>query len=123
PRFTEIDPGVQKIKILSANKTGIGTRSRWTVERPKGNIFEWEEEIIAWHPPYSYTFRIPSEIHEMYGTQTLRSLDNGKRTWLSFRSVRHYKVPDDFVDRTLEIMHELIANVKRYAEQQETAND
>ena len=118
PQFVHIDPGVQKIEIISDIKEGLGIRSRWTVERPKGHIFQWEEEIVAWDPPNSYSFRIFTDVHDMYGTQTLTPVANGKQTRVEFRSIRNYEVEDEFIDRTYEIMRELLNNVKNYAERQ-----
>jgi hypothetical protein len=116
PQFIHIDPGVQKIEIMSGIKKGLGVRSRWTVERPKGHIFQWEEEIVAWNPPHSYSFKIFTDVHDMFGTQTLTPIENGTKTLVEFRSIRNYQVEDDFIDRTFEIMRELLQNVKQYTE-------
>ena len=53
--MTQMEPGCEKVEILSDIVEGVGLKTRWT-QQQEGAINVWEEEISEWDPPRKYSF-------------------------------------------------------------------
>ncbi|MHA1838373.1 MAG: SRPBCC family protein [Candidatus Ranarchaeia archaeon] len=110
--MTEIDKGVQSVKIIGDAKEGIGLRTRWSQEF-EGKTIEWEEEITEWDPPRRYSFRILTPGRHTEGTHILVPIKDGKATNLTFIETYHYPRSES---SAREFMSHLVKKVKRLSE-------
>ena len=90
-KFKELDESNVKMEFLSEQHNGLGTRTRWRIERwdfPE----ERDEEIIGWDAGRSYTFRTLTSPHKD-GTLTFEPHPEG--TMVTFRN----RFQEDMDDR------------------------
>ena len=56
-RFKDMDSAFDRIEFLSPQHRGLGTKTRWRLDRWE-TIEERDEEIVEWNLNQSYTYRI-----------------------------------------------------------------
>ncbi|MHA1839674.1 MAG: SRPBCC family protein [Candidatus Ranarchaeia archaeon] len=56
-RFNDVDEAFARVDFLTSKRRGLGTKTRWRLER-WGTVEERDEEIVAWQENVSYTYRV-----------------------------------------------------------------
>ena len=116
-RFQELDASNVRMEFLSDQRRGVGTRTRWRIERwefPE----ERDEEVVAWDEGRSYTFRtLTPPLKD--GTLTFEPHPEG--TLMTFRNV-FVKDMDDPQRWLAGMVRELVATLKYFEERKKTVN-
>ena len=111
--FSEIESPIQSVTITSKHRKGKGVTSHWTaISSQTGEVFEWDEEVIYYDPPYQYAFRVTSGNEPFEGVHTLSENPDGTTHLLL--SETHFFPLD--VDAFAPVIEGLVSNVKKAAE-------
>lgn len=114
-KFQDIDESNVRMEFLSDQQRGLGTKTRWRIERwdfPE----ERDEEVVAWQEGKSYTFRtLTPPIKD--GTLTFEPHPEG--TLITFRNV--FKEDMDDPQRWLAgMVRELVHTLRYFEEKRKT---
>ena len=109
-RFNDMDKAFAHIEFLSSQRRGLGTKTRWRLERWE-QVEERDEEIVAWKDQVSYTYRV---ITPPTKECTVLCEDTPLGTRVTFTTV----LPEDDADTTRAVagMERELRHAKAYLE-------
>lgn len=110
----DLEEIVHQVSIISEQKQGVGTQTRWVSQDFEANKeVEYIEEIYHYEPPYQMAYRVISGPRFYGGVHTLSKNPNGS-THHEFHEAFHF--PGDEAELQA-IVQENVDNVKQIAEQ------
>ena len=111
-QFNAMDEAFTHIEFLTPQHRGLGTKTRWRLDRWE-TIEERDEEIIAWNPNHSYTYRVLTPPQKEC-TVLCEDVDEGTR--VTFTTT----LPEDHADtrRGIAGMRRELEHAKTYLESQ-----
>ena len=83
-KIQEMNPHTKEVEILTEQKTGVGTRTRFVMETEATGRVEWEEEIVEWIPNHIYAFKTVGGEIELRGRRMIEQMPDGRRTRITF---------------------------------------